>query len=69
MITVTRRQFLKSSAAVVAFEFALTSAAHAQAASTPEVTHWIVVYPDDRVVIRIARSEICLLYTSDAADE
>ena len=25
---------------------------------TPEVTHWIVIQPDDTVVIRIARSEL-----------
>jgi isoquinoline 1-oxidoreductase beta subunit len=23
-----------------------------------EVTHWIVIHPDDRVVIRVARSEM-----------
>ena len=57
----------------VAFEFAAPAhAASAQAgaqfsgATTPfgmtddqhEVTHWLVIYPDDRVVIRIARSEM-----------
>src|SRR5258706_3427190 len=30
----------------------------AAAAGTPEVTHWIVIQPDDTVVIRIARSEL-----------
>src|SRR5260221_14255619 len=30
----------------------------ADAAGTPEVTHWIVIQPDDTVVIRIARSEL-----------
>src|SRR5690242_107724 len=23
-----------------------------------EVTHWLVIYPDDRVVVRVARSEM-----------
>ena len=30
----------------------------AEAAAIPEVTHWIVIQPDDIVVIRIARSEL-----------
>src|SRR5258706_1660365 len=30
----------------------------AAAAGTPEVTHWIVIQPDDTVVIRLARSEL-----------
>ena len=30
----------------------------ADAAGTPEVTHWVVIQPDDTVVIRIARSEL-----------
>jgi len=30
----------------------------ADAARTPEVTHWIVIQPDNTVVIRIARSEL-----------
>ncbi|HET9577219.1 MAG TPA: xanthine dehydrogenase family protein molybdopterin-binding subunit [Usitatibacter sp.] len=60
----TRRQFLQSSAAVgggLALEFSVAGAALAQvgAPSSPlEVTHWIVIKPDDTVVIRIARSEM-----------
>ncbi len=30
----------------------------ADAAATPEVTHWVVIQPDDIIVIRIARSEL-----------
>ena len=60
--TVSRRAFLQSSAALggaLALEFTPTGAALAQdVAANPEVTHWIVIHPDDRVVIRIARSEM-----------
>ena len=60
--TVSRREFLKASAAVgggLCLEFSLPGAALAQSqAALPEVTHWIVIHPDDRVVIRIARSEM-----------
>jgi isoquinoline 1-oxidoreductase subunit beta len=60
---VSRREFLKASAAVgggLALEFCVAGPALAQAASpaATEVTHWIVIHPDDRVVIRIARSEM-----------
>ena len=58
----TRRRFLQASAAAAggfALEFALPSAVLAQAGGTAsEVTHWLVIYPDDRVVIRVARSEM-----------
>src|ERR1700752_4732370 len=61
-VTFSRREFLKATAAGgggVPFEFALPGAAHAQApAGVPEITHWVVIHPDDRVVIRIARSEM-----------
>jgi isoquinoline 1-oxidoreductase beta subunit len=55
-----RRAFLQTSAALaggVAFEFAFAQAPSSVTAS-PEVTHWIVIHPDNRVVIRIARSEM-----------
>jgi isoquinoline 1-oxidoreductase beta subunit len=62
---ISRRRFLQASAAVgggVAFEFCVPGAAYAAkagaAAPPSEVTHWIVIHPDDRVVIRIARSEM-----------
>jgi isoquinoline 1-oxidoreductase beta subunit len=58
----TRRQFLKASAAVgggLALEFSVAAPVLAQAApGATEVTHWLVIHPDDRVVIRIARSEM-----------
>jgi isoquinoline 1-oxidoreductase beta subunit len=62
--TLSRRQFLKTSAAVgggLALEFSTAGTALAQfgMVDTPlEVTHWIVIKPDDTVVIRIARSEM-----------
>src|SRR5258706_6605574 len=62
-ITVNRREFLKATAAIgggLALEFSPAGAALAQGSANAinEVTHWIVIYPDDRVVIRIARSEM-----------
>ncbi|MGZ5652295.1 MAG: molybdopterin cofactor-binding domain-containing protein [Usitatibacter sp.] len=62
-ITVNRREFLKASTAVgggLALEFSFAGAAAAQAKgdASPEITHWIVIHPDDRVTIRIARSEM-----------
>lgn len=61
-IAVSRRDFLKVSAALgggfaLEFWFPVTSAATAGAAIT-EVNAWILIHPDDRVVIRIARSEM-----------
>ena len=60
-----RRQFLQQSAAlggVMLLGFQLNDAAAADHAgsgsSHPEVTHWIVIEPDDTVIIRIARSEM-----------
>jgi isoquinoline 1-oxidoreductase subunit beta len=62
LIPVSRRQFLKATTAIgggLAIEFSIPSAlAQPALAAAPEVTHWIVVHPDDRVVIRVARSEM-----------
>ena len=66
---VSRRLFLGTSVAaagglVVAFHIPLMGEAQAQAApgststATAEVNAWVVVQPDDSVVIRIARSEM-----------
>ena len=60
---VSRRQFIKATAAIgggLALEFSPAGAAfaHATAATSPEVTHWIVIHPDNHVLIRIARSEM-----------
>ena len=60
--SLSRREFLKVSAALgggMALEFRLpfASAMAGEVAAT-EVNAWIVINPDDRVVIRIARSEM-----------
>ena len=57
-----RRHFLQASAAVgggLCLEFSFPLAASA-AAGVPvtEVNAWVVIHPDDRVVVRIARSEM-----------
>ena len=55
-----RRTFLVSSAAAglsIGFHIPFSDEAQAQAA-TPEVNAWVVIKPDDTVVIRIARSEM-----------
>ena len=61
-IAFSRREFLKVSTAVsggLALEFAFPAlSAAAGVAPVPEVNAWIVIHPDDRVVIRIARSEM-----------
>ncbi len=62
---ISRRRFLQGSAAaagslVVGFHVPFIGSAGAQtaAASSPEINAWVVVKPDDTVVIRIARSEM-----------
>ena len=53
-----RRGFLKATASAgLALGFHIPFAAGAQEAS-PEVNAWVVVRPDDTIVIRIARSEM-----------
>ena len=56
-----RRTFLGSAAAsgslVVGFHVPLTARAQGQAAA-PEVNAWVVVQPDERVIVRIAHSEM-----------
>ncbi len=57
----SRRGFLAASAStglVVAFHVPLAGDAAAQTALPAEVNAWVVVRPDDTVVIRIARSEM-----------
>ncbi len=53
----SRRQFIGSAAAAgsLVFGFPLTAAAQGQ---PPEINAWVVVQPDETVVIRIARSEM-----------
>ena len=60
-LTLSRRQFLVSSAAgglSLAFHLPFASDASAQSAATPEVNAWVVIKPDDTVIVRIARSEM-----------
>ncbi len=62
-VVTSRRHFLKTSAAVgggLAIEFALPMQARGQAQGTAaqEVTAWILIHPDERVVVRVARSEM-----------
>ena len=59
-LAMNRRGFLRTSAAgglVVAFHVPFAGSAAAQA-DAPEINAWVVVRPDDTVVIRIARSEM-----------
>jgi len=61
-LDISRRGFLGSAAAgglVVAFHIPFAGTAEAaEAAATPEINAWVVVKPDDTVIIRIARSEM-----------
>ncbi|HYI04589.1 MAG TPA: molybdopterin cofactor-binding domain-containing protein, partial [Reyranella sp.] len=55
-----RRGFLVSSAAVAggfSLGFSIPSEADAQS-PVKELNAWVVIHPDDKVVIRIARSEM-----------
>jgi len=59
----SRRDLLKVSAAVgggLALQLMIPARAVAAAATakSPELTAWIVIHSDERVVIRIARSEM-----------
>jgi len=59
--TLTRRGFIVSTgaAAAAAGSFVLGFPVRADAqGSTPEINAWVVVQPDERVIIRIARSEM-----------
>jgi isoquinoline 1-oxidoreductase beta subunit len=61
-IAASRRDFLKVSTALAGgftLEFRFPLASHAaDGAPATEVNAWILIHPDDRVVIRIARSEM-----------
>src|SRR5450756_3060948 len=56
-----RRSFLVSTAATAgafSFGFHIPSASAQAQSAVPEINAWVVVKPDDTVVIRIARSEM-----------
>ena len=57
---ISRRSFLGTAGAglVVGFHVAGPGEARAQGAAPPEINAWVRVLPDDRVVIRIVRSEM-----------
>jgi isoquinoline 1-oxidoreductase subunit beta len=66
-VAVNRREFIGSAAAAGSLVVGFPLTAGAQSAGTgsgagagaaPEITAWVVVQPDERVVIRIARSEM-----------
>jgi len=61
-LALSRREFLKVSSALgggLALQFSFPVASAAAVPDKPaEVNAWIVIHPDDRVVIRIARSEM-----------
>ncbi len=60
-LTMNRRTFIGSAAAgslVIGFPLSAAAATAATNEATPEINAWVVVQPDDRVIIRIARSEM-----------
>lgn len=60
-IELSRREFLKASAAVgggLSLQFSFPLLAKPGAATPTEVTAWVVIHPDETVAIRIARSEM-----------
>ncbi len=60
LIRYSRRAFLKQSTALTgALVLGIQGkSAIAATGNAPEVTHWVVIQPDDTVIIRIARSEL-----------
>ena len=58
-LELSRRGFLGSAAALAGgFVLGFPTRAAAQGAAAPEINAWVVVQPDERVIIRIARSEM-----------
>ena len=56
-LDVSRRGFMGAAAGSLVIGFPLMAEAQGSTA-TPEINAWVVVQPDDRVIIRIARSEM-----------
>ncbi|MEK7436511.1 MAG: molybdopterin cofactor-binding domain-containing protein [Pseudomonadota bacterium] len=60
-LSLSRRQFLKASAAAgggLVLEFSFPFSTTAADGAATEVNAWVVIHADDRVVVRIARSEM-----------
>ena len=60
-VRISRRKFIVGTAyagAGYSLGFSLPFASAAASERAPEVNAWVVVHPDDTVVIRIARSEM-----------
>ena len=60
-LSLSRRQFLKASAAAgggLVLEFGFPFSTTAADGAATEVNAWVVIHADDRVVVRIARSEM-----------
>jgi isoquinoline 1-oxidoreductase subunit beta len=55
-LTLSRREFLGVTAG--SFVLGFTIPVQAQGARAPEINAWVVIQPDDKVMIRIARSEM-----------
>src|ERR1051325_8448662 len=59
MPRVDRRSFLvRSAAAGLSLGFHVPFAASAMIQGAPEINAWVVIKPDDTVIIRVARSEM-----------
>ncbi len=56
-MAINRREFIGSAAAAGSLVVGFSVPAMAQGA-TPEINAWVVVQPDERVIIRVARSEM-----------
>ncbi len=57
-LALTRRSFLGASAAAGSLVMGFPLMAAAQAGQAPEINAWVVVQPDEKIIIRIARSEM-----------
>jgi len=58
LVTSRRAAFKAGAALAIGFHLAPRGALAQAAAATPEINAWVVIHPDDRVVLRMARSEM-----------